>query len=124
MTYKHVSTEQGLDAFIEFLEALGIATKLHNPQPDRFCRKIVFSVEGCEYLILWYVNESTLHIGTHERAARIPFQYIFLDNTYPLPNGNRSIAFSYVKHKQESVFDRQFPYEVFRIPLPIQKGGE
>ena len=104
---------------LDFLNKYGIKAEFVAFDEIGYSRVIDFSVYGIEYRIVWYVNESTLQIGRHNRAAQIPFKHIFLDQTFPLVGGNKSIAFSYHKLEKNSMWDPDYPYEVFRIPLEI-----
>lgn len=114
---KLISKEQ----IITFLNGLGIETELINVDKYGFSREISFKVYETEYVIDWWVNQSYLHIGTHVRSAQIPFKYIFLDDTFPLVDGNRSLAFSDEKYEKKSIFDREYPFGIFRIPLDLDK---
>lgn len=104
------------DEMIDFLENLGIKTKLLGAE-EHFKREIEFFVNGIRYVIDWYVNESSLRIGDGNRRACIPFRFMYYDTTYPLINGNKSIGFSYTKYEKNSMWDRMYPYEILRIPL-------
>lgn len=110
----------GLETFLNFLNSHGIKAELIDFDDYGFSRTIGFAVYGIEYRIIWFKNQSTLQIGTHRRAGQIPFKYMYFDNCFPLVGGNKSIGFSYVKLERKSVFDRQYPYEVFRLPLEIE----
>jgi hypothetical protein len=105
------------EEIVEFLESLGIKTELINADSIGWSREVKFTIYDTTYIIEWYHNQSTLHIGEHQRSARILFKYMFFDNTYPLIGGNRSIAFSYIALERNSIFDKLYPYEVFRIPI-------
>jgi len=45
---------------------------------------------------------------------------MYYDTTYPFKNGNKSIGFSYIKKDKKNIFDRVYPFEVFRIPLELK----
>ena len=109
----------GFDEIIEALNKLGIKNEIVNVDKYGFSRTIQFKVYDTIYRIIWFVNQSTLTIGEGKRPAQIPFKYIYYDNTFPLVDGNKSLGFSFVKFEKKSIFDRQFPYEVFRIPLEL-----
>lgn len=109
----------GFDEIIEALNKLGIENELVNKDKYGFSRTIQFKIYDITYRIIWFVNQSTLTIGEGKRPAQIPFKYIYFDNTFPLIDGNKSLGFSFVKFEKKSIFDRQFPYEVFRIPLEL-----
>ena len=101
------------------LSARGIESELIDHDKYGFSRKIKFKVYDIDYYIIWFTNESTLHIGEGIRTARIPFKYMYLDTTYPLVYGNSSIGFSYTKNEKKSLCSREYPYEVFRIPIEL-----
>lgn len=109
----------GLETFLNFLNNHGVKAELVDFDKYDFSRTIGFTVYGIEYRIVWFVNESTLQIGTHKRAARIPFKYMYFDRSFPLIGDNKSIGFSYVKFEKKSMFDREYPYEVFRLPIEL-----
>lgn len=109
----------GLETILNFLNNHGVKAELVDFDDYGFSRTIGFTVYGIEYRIIWFKNQSTLQIGTHRRAAQIAFKYVYFDNCFPLVGGNKSIGFSYVKLERKSVFDRQYPYEVFRLPLEL-----
>jgi len=111
----------GREELLEFLNNHGVNAQFINIDNVGFSRTIAFTVYGINYEIEWYCNESTLKIGNHPRSARIPFRYVYYDTTYPLVIDNKSIGFAYEKFKRESIFDREFRYEVFRIPIEIKQ---
>lgn len=114
-------TTPTIENFLSFLNRNGVNVNAELVDLDNygFSRTIAFTVYGIEYRIVWFQNESTLQIGAHKRAARIPFKYMYLDECFPLVGGNKSIGFAYTKLEKTSVFDREYPYEVFRIPIEI-----
>lgn len=105
---------------IRTLETLEIKTEIVDKDKYGFSRTIKFKVYDIIYKIEWYKNESKLLIGEGKRPAQIPFKFIYFDRNYPLVDNNKSIGFSYSKTEKRSVFDREYPYEVFRIPLEIK----
>lgn len=109
----------GPETFLNFLNNNGVKAELVDFDKYGFSRTIGFNVYGIEYRIVWFVNESTLQVGTHKRAARISFKYMYFDRCFPLIGGNKSIGFSYVKLEKKSMFDREYPYEVFRLPVEL-----
>lgn len=111
--YICTTTKSGIDSICAFLNQYGIKTQIHS------IRCITFNVYDITYTIEWFINQSTLKIGNNKRSSRIPFKYIYLDNTFPLIDGNRSIAFSFVKNEKKSMFDSEFLYENFRIPIEL-----
>lgn len=112
----------GIEELISFLEKNGISpNRPNNPEPVGFSRVINFKVYDTEYQIIWYVNQSTLKIGSGNRAAFAPFRHVYLDTTFPLIGGNRSIGFSYEKYEKKSIFDSEYPFGIIRIPLDIEQ---
>ena len=111
-----------IESMLEFLIKLGIHANLVQPDRHGFSRTIEFTVYDTIYRIVWFTNESTLRIGGSDRSASIPFRHIYLDTTYPLSKGNKSMGFSYTKNKKKNIADREYPYEVFRIPLELPGG--
>lgn len=107
------------EEIIQFLKDLGITCELAHVDVTGFSRTVKFTVYDIEYMVLWYCNESILRIGGGNRAACIPFKYMYLDTTFPLVNGNKSIGFSYTKNECKAIFDREYPYGIFRIPLEL-----
>lgn len=106
----------------EFLTKNGIEWKLVNFNELKYSRTIEFKVYETTYRIIWFINQSTLQImNGSNRPSCIPFKYISFDGCFPLIGGNKSILFSYVKLNKQSIFDREFPYEGFRIPLELKK---
>jgi hypothetical protein len=110
-----------LEEIISFLNKLDINTELVNTDIYGFSRTIQFKVYDIIYRIVWFINQSTLQIGEGKRPAQIPFRFIYLDNNFPLIGENKSIGFSYNKYEKKSMFGREYPYEVFRIPLDFNK---
>lgn len=108
-----------MDEIVDFLKKHGITTATPPEMPGQFNRTLHFQLHDQKYTIIWFKNESTLLLGwdNGSRCARIPFKWLFHDTAYPLQHGNSSIAFSYQKLEKINIFDREFPYEVFRIPL-------
>lgn len=114
------ATKEGRNLIVDFLNSHGVNATVFGLESNSYAREIRFSVYGIDYIIIWFVNQSTLYIGEGERAASIPFKHIYLDECFPIAGGNKSIGFAYVKNEKHSMFDREFPYEVFRIPLEIK----
>lgn len=112
---------QTKEEIIDFLKSIGIEVELINVDKYGFSREIKFKIYDVIYVIKWWVNQSYLHIGEHERSAQIPFKYIYFDTTYPLIDGNRSIGFSDIKLERKSMFDREYPFGVFRIPIDLSR---
>lgn len=108
-----------VEQMCEFLNKHGIKTTMINPADTGYSRTIQFKVYEVDYRIVWFINESTLQIGSGDRPAQIPFKYIYFDTTFPLVKDNKSIGFSYVKNEVKGWFDWEFPYEVFRLPLEL-----
>jgi len=109
----------GLEELLNFLNNHGVKAELVDLDKYGFSRTIAFNVYSIDYRIEWYVNHSTLEVGAHRRSAKLPFKYIYFDDTYPLVGGNKSIGFAYEKFERKSIFDRLYPFEVFRIPIEI-----
>lgn len=109
-----------LEEIFIFLKELGIEPTYINQDKFGFSRTIQFKVYDTVYQIIWFKNESTLKVGLGRRVAQIPFRWLFLDCSFPLLDANRSIAFSYNKFEKKSLFDRLYPYEVFRLPLELK----
>lgn len=116
----------GYDEIIPLLDKCGIKVKAIEQKEGKFNRCISFEIYDVTYTIIWYTNQSTLSIGdlSNNRRACIPFKWMFIDRNFPLFDRNVSLAFSYHKFKKESVFDREYPYECFRIPLEINEQSE
>lgn len=107
--------KEGLEECTIFFKKNKIKYSFPIQEEGKFNRDLSFFVNRKEYIITWYINECTLWLDGKNTGAFIKFKYIFLDLTYPLIGGNRSIAFSYRKNKKESIFDNEFPYDVLRI---------
>ena len=97
-----------------------IKTEFINVDRYGFSREIKFTVYDQIYVIVWWVNQSYLHVGNHERSAQIPFKYLYLDTTFPLIGGNKSLAFADEKIERKSIFDREYPFASFRIPIELK----
>ncbi len=112
--------ENGLEKTIAFLKKHGVKAEIRPSNGvSSFSRVIDFEIYGVKYHINWFINQSKLCIGEHKRCAELPFIHLIIDRNYPMAGGNLSLAFSYTLNKPESIFDREYPYEVFRIPLEI-----
>ncbi len=109
----------GLDDIIKYLNEIDISTEYVNKDKYGFSRTIKFKVYDTIYRISWFKNQSELLIGENKRCSRIPFKYIYFDNTYPCIGGNKCIGFSQVKFEKKNMFDKEFPYECFRIPIEL-----
>lgn len=107
------------DEMIEFLENNGIKITRVPEVDGHYDRTIEFHIYNLKYTISWYVNQSKLYIGDGGRCAFIPFRYLFLDLCYPIAGANLSIGFSQTKKEKVNMFDREYPFECFRIPLEI-----
>lgn len=118
--YINTAVANGRKVITDFLKQYGIDAKHSQPDERGFCRTIEFQVYGIQYKIIWFVNQSTLEIGGGERPAQIPFKYIYLDTTFPLVRGNKSLGFSYSIKEDFKLWESPFPYEVFRLPLEIE----
>lgn len=109
---------EGLEKLYQFLKDIGVSAVFEKPKDDlTLARVIGIFVDNEEYQIIWYKNECTLKLGLGARSPLYKFRYVYLDTTFPLVGGNKSIGFSYTKNEPKSPFDRLFPYESFRIPF-------
>ncbi len=108
----------GLDEILDLLKKNNIKAKLVDFDNYGFSRTIAFSVYEIDYRIVWFKNQSNLMIGNHKRSPIIPFRYMCLDNTFPLVEKNRSIAF-YYKKENKGFLKNEHPFESFRIPIEI-----
>lgn len=86
---------------------------------EEFSREIEFKVYDRVYRIVWYANESTLYIGKDKRSPFIKFKYLTINDTMPIVGGNKNLQFSYEKFEKKSIFDKEYPYHTFRIPLAL-----
>jgi len=116
---RNTTPPEGLKNFLDFLNNHGINAQLVDFDKNGFSRTIAFNVYGIDYIIIWFINESTLKIGTSKRASCIPFKYMYYDTLYPLIGANKSIGFAYEKFEKKSPFDREYKYEIFRIPIEL-----
>lgn len=105
-----------LDELFEFLKIQGV-NPIYVKEHNGFSRNIEFTVENQKYEIIWYKNVSTLLIGdsSNKRRPQIPFKWVYLDKSFPI-SGN-CLGFAHTKFEKRSIFDREYPYESFRIPL-------
>ena len=104
----------------EFFDNLNIKSNWVNPDKYGFSRVLEFKIYDITYQIVWFVNESTILIGKHKRAARITFRFVYLNRTYPLIGGNKCIGFAYTrKEKPEAIVEREYPDECFKIPIEM-----
>ena len=106
----------GLENIIKFLESHGIVSEYVNFD-GTYSRTIQFIINAQTYQIIWFRNESKLKIGTDKRSAFITFKHIYFDSCHPIVGGNESLAFSYTKKDKTSIFDNEFNYQDFHIPL-------
>lgn len=106
----------GLENIVKFLQSHNIDSEYVNFD-GTYSRTIEFVVNEQTYQIVWYNNESSLRIGTHKRSPHIAFKHIYFDNCLPIVGGNENLGFSYTKKEVASMFDREFNYQDFRIPL-------
>jgi hypothetical protein len=109
----------GLENIISYLKEFNVKSSFVNTDKYGFSRTIEFKVYNTIYRIVWFKNQSELLIGDNKRAARIPFRYMYYDNTFPCVGGNKCIGFSQVKFEKKNMFDKEFPYECFRIPIEL-----
>ena len=110
-------TLDGLENIVEFLKSHNIESKYVDFDKYNYSRTIEFIVNEQTYQIYWFNNESKLKIGTHERAGFVKFKYIYFDNCFPIVGGNDNLGFSYIKKEKENMFDSEFNYYDFRLPL-------
>lgn len=98
------------DELITFLIGLGL--DISNEQEDgKFNRNIIVTTQFGQFNIEWYKNQSTISdLGGNFAYT---FRYIYNDTTFPR-QGNW-IGFSPTKNKTESIFHREYPYEIFRL---------
>lgn len=111
-----ITISDGMEPIKEFLATFGIVATSEPNEGGTFNREIFFTVNGAEYVIVWYPNEAKLKMGRDPRAAFIPFRAMYHDTTFPLVGGNSAIGFSYQYNTSPNFWDRVFPYESFRIP--------
>lgn len=108
---------EGLQLCYDFLIKKGINAVFPKETDGVFNRDLHLFINSTEYIITWYINESTLWLGEKNVSAFIKFKHIYVDTTYPIIGGNRSIVFSYTKNERKNIFDREFPYDSLLIPI-------
>lgn len=108
---------ESFDTLIKFLNTNGIETELVDKSEHGYSRTIEFVVDDQVYNIIWYNNESKLKIGNSPRSPFVMFKYIYLNNTMPIIGGNKNLGFSFTKKVKTNMFDDEFNYSDFRIPL-------
>jgi len=106
-----------LEEIKEMFIKLGIDLTPINIDNYGWTRKYKFTIYGIEYVIEWWTNQSYLKIGTHNRAAKYPFKHIAYNTTLPLVDGNFCLAFIPKLNERISMFDIEYDFEVFYIPL-------
>ena len=105
-----------LDSIVKFLNSLVIKTEVYKPKEVGFDRDIKFTINGFDYLITWHINESLLQgLINNNVIFTIPFKYVETDTSYP--HSGKWIKFSYIKYKTQSMWDREYPWELFRIKI-------
>ena len=110
-------TLDGLENIISFLNSYNIESEYVAFYKYSYSRTIQFTVNEQVYQIVRFNNESILKMGSGIRAPFVKFKYIYFDNCLPIVGGNESLGFSYTIHEKKSVFDMEFNYKDFRIPL-------
>lgn len=75
-----------------------------------------FTVHGYNQAV-WHKNESKLKIGKSPRSPFVMFKYIYFNSTFPIVGGNKNLGFSFTKKVKTNMFDDEFNYSDFRIPL-------
>lgn len=110
-------TLDGLENIIAFLKIHNIESEYVYLDKYNYSRTIQFTVNEQVYQIVWFNNESSLKIGSGIRPPFVKFKYIYFDNCLPIVGGNENLGFSYTRHEKKSVFDMEFNYQDFRIPL-------
>ena len=113
----------GKKELFSFLKEHGLNPEWINKDENGWTRILQFKVYDILYQVVWFCNESKLHIGDHKRSSFIPFRYVYYDSNFPLFGGNKAIGFTYTKYEKKSIFDREYPYEAFRIPLELENYG-
>lgn len=112
-----VCVKDGLEHLVLFLEQFGITSKYINFDKYNFSRTIEFVVNEQTYQVVWFINESKLIIGNNIRSPFVVFKHVYFDNCTPIVGGNNNLGFSYTKNVKNNMFDREFDYQNFRIPL-------
>lgn len=115
---------ESFDTLIKFLNNNGIETELVDKSEHGYSRTIEFVVDEQVYNIVWYKNESKLKIGKSLRSPFVMFKYIYLNNTMPIIGGNKNLGFSFTKKVKTNMFDDEFNYSDFRIPLWLGENNE
>ena len=110
-------TLDGLENIISFLNSYNIESEYVAFDKHSYSRTIQFTVNEQVYQIVWFNNESVLKIGSGIRSPFVKFKYIYFDNCLPIVGGNENLGFSYTRHEKKSIFDMEFNYQDFRIPL-------
>lgn len=102
----------------ELLNKVGVKSERINIDKYGFSREIKFKIYDQEFVIQWYHNQSTLYVGKGNRSPCIPFKYLIYDNTYPLIDGNKSLAFC-DELVDNPFYGKRHPFASFRIPLEL-----
>lgn len=110
-------TLDGLENIVNFLHIHDIKAEYINLDRHGYSRTIQFTVNDQDYQIIWFNNESKLKIGTSKRAPFVVFKYIYFDTCFPIVGGNSNLGFSYTHREKHSMFDDEFNYYDFHLPL-------
>lgn len=112
-----------LEEMLDILTTHGFNPEYTPGKGTDFNRIIKFKSGSVHFEIIWFKNHSTLLIKNSMGAPIcLPFKWIFHDTTYPMIGQkiNNSLGFSFTKNSKSP----EYPFEVFRIPIPEKKDKE
>ena len=112
-----VCVQNGLEQIVDFLKSHNIDSEYVNLDKYNYSRTIQFNVNNQTYQIVWFINEGKLRIGADTRSPFVMFKHMYYDNCLPIVGGNENLSFSYTKKEKTNVYDREFNYHDFRLPL-------
>lgn len=112
-----VTGDDSKEKLITFLETYGLQVSLVDTTEYGYSRTLQFTLHDQIYQIEWYTNESKLRVGTHKRGAFVMFKYIYFDTCMPIIGGNDNLVFTHSKTEKRNIFECEYKYSDFRLPL-------
>ena len=102
---------ESIEKIIEFLEEQEFSCSFEKPSLEnqyKFSRELSFIVEGREYFIEWWINQSYLKLESGFSKPRFPFRYLRVSTFAPTSKHKLLLEFSQTEN---------FPFASFKIPF-------
>lgn len=111
-----MNTEEGIEQIIKYLTNHNIKVK-YEKLDGNFNRIIEFEIDGINYYIEWWINQSYLKLKNDFSVANLPFRYININPNSPTRKHKYQLCFYDIKNIDTGFLYNEIPFGSFKIPF-------